>query len=480
MFKSLLYAVRLKVIARYLGMLFLVVACLALAPLAVSLVAGEYTISIRYLVVVLFLIAVGLPAIRMTQPNDIQNNESLTITALAFITTPLIMSYPMMASGLNFMDAWFEAVSAVTTTGLSTVANLDEMPKTFLFARAWMQWYGGLGIIIFSVAIVMNHHITLRRLISPEGDNMVTTTGLYARRMIKVYLSLTLVGLFALLLLMDNSFYALTYALAAVSTGGFAPVSNGLAEHNWAIQVTVILLSLSGAIPFILYFRLTRGEWRTLFTDIEVRTLAIIIVLLTAALALTLATSTSMSWQQALHHGVILGISAQTTTGFATLDISLFNNAALWLMIVAMAIGGGVGSTAGGFKVLRLLIVLRVTQFMLQRTSMPPHAVVEPKLAGKALENREIERALLLVILFISTILLSWLCFLAYGYAPLPALFEVTSAMATTGLSTGITSQTLEDPLKFVLCVDMLLGRVELIAILIVLYPGTWLGRRME
>lgn len=455
-------------------------ASLALAPLLVSIWFEEYALSLRYAAVIVLLLVVGLPSLRLVQPSDIQHNESLAITALAFTITPLVMAYPMMGSGLSFVDAWFEAVSAVTTTGLTTVANLEQMPHTFLFARAWMQWYGGLGIVILSVAIVMNHHIALRRLINPEGESMVTTTRIYARRMLAVYMVLTLVGLAILMLLLDNHFYALTYTLASISTGGFAPLSSSLSELSWQVQVTVMLLSLSGAIPFILYYRLTRGSWREVVADVEVRALLGIIFLLALLLSFTLKQPYGLSWQESLYHGSLMSISAQTATGFSSLDISMMNATSMGLIIIAMVIGGGIGSTAGGFKVLRLLILFRLIHFLIQRASMPPHAVVEPKLAGRVLNGGEIERALLLIILFVVTIVLSWLVFLAYGYPPFPALFEVASATATAGLSSGITSQALETPLKLILGLDMLLGRVEVIALLIVLYPGTWLGKRTE
>jgi len=239
--KSLRYAVRLKTLTKYLGLLALMLASLALVPLLVSFWFGDY--------------------------------ESLSITALAFIIAPLIMSYPMMGSGLSFIDAWFEAVSAVTTTGLSTVADLEQMPHTFLFARAWMQWYGGLGIVVLSVTILMNHHIALRRLINPAGENMVTTTRVYARRVLAVYGVLTLAGLGVLMLLLDDAFLALTHTLAAVSTGGFSPLNTSLAELPWQAQFGVTLLGLCGAIPFILYYWLSRGGWREVWKDIEVRAL---------------------------------------------------------------------------------------------------------------------------------------------------------------------------------------------------------------
>jgi len=478
--KSLRYAVHLKAVAKYMGLLALMLACLAMAPLLVSIWFGEYELSKRCLLVLAILIIIGLPSLRIGYPADIQNNESLAITALAFIIAPLIMSYPLMGAGLGFIDAWFEAVSAITTTGLSTVANLEHLPRTFIFARAWMQWYGGLGIVVLSVAILMNHHIALRRLITPGGEGMVTTTRIYARRVFAVYIVLTLFGFGILLLLLDDAFVALAYTLAALSTGGFSPLNNSLGDLPWQAQFGVTLLGLCGAIPLIFYYRLSRGSWREMFADIEVRNFLGLTLLLCLLLTISLTSQSGLSWQEAVHHGTLLGISAQTTTGFASLDVSELDGATMGFIIVAMLIGGTVGSTAGGFKILRLLVLWRLIQLTIQRTAMPAHAVSEPRLGDNTLESEEIERALLLIILFLIIIVISWLIFLPYGYDPLHALFEVTSAVGTVGLSSGLTSHELEPLLKSVLCIDMLSGRVEIIALLVVLYPGTWLGKRME
>jgi trk system potassium uptake protein TrkH len=150
------------------------------------------------------------------------------------------------------------------------------------------------------------------------------------------------------------------------------------------------------------------------------------------------------------------------------------------VLIFSMLVGGGVGSTAGGFKLLRLLIVVSVFRLILLRTCLPKHAAIEARLAGRRLQDEEIRMALLLILLFITVVALSWLPFVAMGYSPIDSLFEVVSATGTVGLSAGLTSSTLPAVLKVILCVDMLMGRLEIIAWLVMLYPGTWFGRRME
>jgi trk system potassium uptake protein TrkH len=187
-----------------------------------------------------------------------------------------------------------------------------------------------------------------------------------------------------------------------------------------------------------------------------------------------------LEWRDVLHHAPLLAFSAQTTTGFSSMHIGPLSAAAKLVLMSAMFIGAGVGSTGGGIKILRFLILLRLLQVMIRRVCLPRHAVLEPRLADRRLEENEIQEALLVIFLFLGVIVLSWLPFLAYGYDPINALFEVVSATGTVGLSSGVSNPHLAPLLKGVLCLDMLIGRLEVVAVLVLVYPGTWVGRRSE
>ncbi len=171
-------------------------------------------------------------------------------------------------------------------------------------------------------------------------------------------------------------------------------------------------------------------------------------------------------------------VSAQTTAGFSSLDTGSLDNVSKLLLIFAMGIGGGVGSTAGGIKLLRLLVLITLIRHLVHIICVPANTVIEQKLGKRTIEPGEARDALVIILLFVGVILLSWLPFVAYGYAPLDALFEVVSATATAGLSTGIATQELPTVLKSVLCVDMFLGRLECVAWLIFFYRRTWIGRK--
>jgi trk system potassium uptake protein TrkH len=207
--------------------------------------------------------------------------------------------------------------------------------------------------------------------------------------------------------------------------------------------------------------------------------------LLVACLAASLLLGLSMrvaqesSWTEILRKAPILAVSAQTTAGFSNTDVSLLPASAKLVLILSMALGGGVGSTAGGFKILRLLTLTGLVQLVIGRMSVSRHAVVVPRVAGEKIVETDMQESILIVILFFVGIVLSWLPFVFMGYVPLDSLFEVVSAIGTVGLSAGVTSMGMPGFLKGILCADMLLGRLEILAWLVVVYPKTWLGRRL-
>jgi len=176
----------------------------------------------------------------------------------------------------------------------------------------------------------------------------------------------------------------------------------------------------------------------------------------------------------------MLALSAQTTTGFSTVSVAELSGAAKFLLIIFMLIGGNIGSTAGGIKIIRLLIILKMIKYAVVSSGMTPSAVIQPRIMGKSLETADIERCFLLVFLFIAVISFSWFVFLILGYPALDSLFDVVSATCTVGLSTGITAFGLPTLAKAILCLDMLMGRLEIVAFLVLFYPPTWFGRKKE
>jgi len=478
---TLTYAVRIPVVLKYLGELALVLAALALVPALAGLYFREPGVALRYLAVAIALTAFGWPCARRTEPAHIQVNEALVVSAAAYLLGSLAMCFPMLAGGMRIEDALFEAVSGITTTGLSTIVDVERLPRTLLFGRAWLQWFGGFGIVVLSVALLLGNDVAARHLVDPAeaGEHLATTTRAFARRVGVVYMVLTLLAIAILAGLGLSAAEAVNYALAAISTGGFAPHSVSVAAiASGPARAAIVAIGLFGAISLPLYFALARRDWRRVASDPELRALGAALIAGFAALAAIAFVREGDGAAGALPGLALLTVSAQTTTGFAPVPVAALDSASKLVLVVAMTVGGAVGSTAGGIKLLRAVLVLRLLQLLLRRLSMPSRAVAGLHLGGRKVESEDALRALLFVLLFLVVALASWLPFLAAGYAPMDALFEVVSALGTVGLSTGISSPALPAGLKGVLAADMLLGRVELVAMLILFYPATWFARR--
>ena len=447
-----------------------------------SLVYGEVASGLRYLVVVTGMLATGFVLTRLRAAERVENNEALVITALAFVAVPVVMVYPIMGYGIDFTDALFETVSAITTTGLTTVTAIEGRENSFLFVRAWMQWYGGLGIVVLSVALLVGPGAAARRLarVGAEQD-LISGTRLHARRVLSVYVILTLIGIMALWMSGLDWHTSLLHALAGISTGGFSTFDRNIAGFaDWTSQLVLMILALAGAVSLALYHPAYYRTWRELTGHLELKGLVTTSLVVIGCLMFCMLVASAYRGLPILEHAPLMALSAQTGAGFSTLAVETLDPASKLVLIVSMFIGGGVGSTAGGIKILRLLILLRLLQLLVQRACMATHAVAVPSIAGHRLGSREIEHALLVILWFAVVILLSWFAFLVYGYAPLDSLFDVVSATATVGLSSGVTSTDLPILLKLVLCLDMLLGRLEVVALLLVLYPRTWMGRRLD
>jgi trk system potassium uptake protein TrkH len=229
-----------------------------------------------------------------------------------------------------------------------------------------------------------------------------------------------------------------------------------------------------------MFSRIRKEGLGAVLRDSQVVTLLSMGLFFTVAVVITLVMTSGWSLGDALIHGTLTAWSAQTTAGFSSISPDTLPSATLLLLIFAMLTGGGAGSTAGGIKILRIVVLGRVLTAALIRPRLSPHAVHEPMLGGHRIKQEDVEDAWRTLLLFVVVVLLSWFAFLLAGYEPLASLFEVASATGTVGLSTGITSSDLPTWLKMVLCLDMWMGRLEVFALLVFANPLTWVGATLK
>ncbi len=476
--KSLRFAVRIPVLAHYMGLLLGPLGVLTCVPAAVAWATGRSDVALYNVAVAVGLLGLGVLGKKFGCRADIQRNEALVLAVLVFGVASLAGAIPFTALGMTPLDAWVESVSGATTTGLSTLASVKDAPAAFLFARAWLQWVGGLGVLVLALALVVTPGASARRMgfDAREVDDVAGGTRANARRVVVIYLTLTLLGIGALLALGAGAFDAILHAFASISTGGFASHDGSLASFAGRIRVGSLVLCFAGAVPFSCYSgALYRRPWRFL-SDPQFRSLLLFCAMSFGALALIQLLSAQK--HVAVPDLALAAVSAQTTAGFSSIPISALAPGSKLVLIASMFVGGGLGSTAGGIKIFRFLVLVQILRLLLNRVSILRSGRATLRLGRDSVGPDEVLWVVGVVSAFVLLIAFSWLAFLVCGYDAMDSLFEVVSAVGTVGLSTGITSAGLPAFLKVVLSLDMLMGRVEVVAFIVLLRPATWFGRR--
>jgi len=476
------FAARVPAIGHYLGQILLASAVLMLAPLAVAFASGNVAVGARYILACGLLGGVGWAGARLPKPSGLQQNEALCIAALTFFLSSVAIAIPLTGYGLSPLDAWFDAVSAVTTTGLSTLPSVENLPFSFHFGRSWAQWVGGLGVVILSLAIMLQPGAATSQLgfDDREADDVAGGTRAHAKRILIAYIAITVVSVMLIWAAGMPFAEALTDGFAAVSTGGFAARDSSLGGLPPLVIAAVSFACLLGALPFYLYYRHVYRDWRAVMVDPQLIALVVAIGIGVALIYTLTSLHTGDSGLATLGNAAAMVVSAQTTAGFSTVSVDSLGPAATLVLCASMFIGGGLGSTAGGIKIIRLIVLFRLFQLLLVRASTTANTDTQLRLGVKRVTPPELEAMLCVVLAYFLMIGLSWLAFVAAGYPAVPSLFEVTSAIGTAGISAGLTGPDLPGFLKIVLCLDMLLGRVETVAIIILLFPGTWIGKRRK
>ena len=483
--QALQHAVRIRIVAATLAQLLVTLGLLTMVPALLALGLGNHQLWQRLGLTTAAIWTVGLLLLRLPGVDlrriDLQWNEALAVTGLAFLlgggdhglaTRDRRHRHPGRATGgglgRHHDRAHGAARSGVGRPGPVVPPWLDAVVR-------------GLGIAVLTAALIMRHHAGARRLLETTGERL-TGAGArqHARTVFAVYTLLTVLALAALWAAGAQPWDALLHTLSAVSTGGFSPADDSLAGLSASVIGVITVVCLVSAVPLPLYARMSRYGIGVLWRDEEVRLLIAAVLMTTLVLMLLGLLQQGLGWRAALGHGAALSVSAQTDSGFSTTEVAALPPADQLVLMISMTVGGCTGSTAGGLKLMRLLVLLRLVQLALRRTAITGRAVLHGRVDGATLEQDMMTGALQLLTLWLVVLLTSWLVFLLHGQAPMASLFEVVSATANAGLSAGLTGPELAPTLKAVLVADMLFGRVEILALLVLLYPPTWIGRRRK
>ncbi|MEM9755272.1 MAG: potassium transporter TrkG [Pseudomonadota bacterium] len=415
---------------------------------------------------------------RLPLPDDLRGIEALVSIALVFGISSLLTVPGFLALGMPPIDALFEAVSAATTTGLSVADDPDAWPFAAHFLRSWIQWCGGLVMATAVLALLLPSGLPARKLGQAgidQGDRIASTRR-QAQQLLGVYVGLTVVLTALTALTLPDPREALVLTLSAISTGGFAPRSDSLASYSPLGQGVVMFGCTMGAVSLLTFVLILQGKLKDAWALRSARRIALAILGFCVVYTAMLYVGGFGDWQTV--YGELLNlVSGLTTAGYSTGPMPLAG-AALLVIVIAMLMGGDVGSTAGGLKLARIGIIARAVVHAAQRQRLPANAVAPLRHHGEPVEGRTLASILALVGIYIAAMSLLWLHMLARGHPSLPALFEVVSTLSTVGLSTGIVGPELSDDLKLSLTFGMWLGRLEFFAVLLLLAPRTWINGR--
>jgi trk system potassium uptake protein TrkH len=428
-------------------------------------------------------VALGLAALplRRAPSHDLRRIEALVTVAIVFLVVSLLAAPAFMALGMAPLDALFEAVSGFTATGMSVASDAQAWPEAGHVLRAWLQWCGGLAFVTSALALLIGPGVVSRRLgeagtevgadIGKRHDAL-SSTRTRAREVLIVYLALTVAVGVPAALLASSPWDGFLLTLTTVSTGGFSPAADSLASEGWALQWLLMIGSLVGAMSFGLLMAARRSGVAVLLRDPATQLLVGVVVLISLIACAAVGFDATRSAD-----AILTTLSAVSTGGLSTTDVSALPAVSLIALTAGMAIGGDAGSTAGGLKAARVAMAASVARMMLLRAQAAPGAVMAPRTMGHHFGPGEIAGLAALATLYIGAAFLLWMLCVAYGAAPLPALFDTVSALSTVGLSAGVAGPQAADAVKAGLIVAMLLGRVEFFALILLLRPATWAPR---
>ncbi len=474
-----------RMIAYLSGVIILIEAGFLLIPALVALIYAEQS-GIWFLLTALAAGVLGL-ALRWAKPvkRTLYAKEGFVITALSWILISLIGAIPFTLSGQipNYLDAVFEMVSGFTTTGSSIVPNVEELDRCMNFWRCLSHWLGGMGILVFMLAIVnlgggQSNHLLRAESPGPSASKMMPNMRKSSAVLYGIYMAMTVV-LVILLLLGGMSLYdSLCHAFGTAGTGGFGIKAASVGYYDsYYLQTVIAVFMMLFGVNFNVYFFLLMRKWALAVRNTEVWTYFGIIATSVVIIALNIANQMP-SLYDAFHHAFFSVSSVITTTGFATVDFNLWPELSRIILVLLMVVGACAGSTGGGVKVSRFVILAKATASEV-RHLLHPRSVKGTTMDAKPISQETIQGVQSYMVVYFAITVVSILLVSLDNFDFVTTLTAVEATLNNIGPGLGLVGPAgnfaMFSPLsKFVLTLDMLLGRLELFPVLILMMPSTW------
>jgi trk/ktr system potassium uptake protein len=473
-------------IARVIGLMLCGLAGMMLIPAAVDAAYAnpDWAAFLESAAVTGFIGGAAVLATQSTRPSAIGLRQAFVLTTGCWLAVAAFSALPFLGLGLDYTDAFFEAISGTTTTGSTVISGLDHSPPGILLWRSLLQWIGGLGIIVMAIFILPVLRVGGMQLFHTESsersEKVVASAFDLATWIVAIYLVLT--GLCTLVygLAGMSSFDAVNHAMATVSTGGYSTHDASFAYFQGAaLQWAGTIFMLAGALPFVAFIRFFKGEYRALWLHPQIRALVKFLALSAVSMAVWLSLTRDIGFFDALRLTAFNITSVVTTTGFASDDYGAWGPPAVAAFLIFTFVGGCTGSTSGAIKIYRFQVLWIVLRAELLRL-VSPRRVVVLRYGQRSLPADVPASVLAFVAVFMATVAAFTLVLAGMGLDLETALSASATAITNVGPGLGpivgpaTNFAALPDPAKWVLSIAMLLGRLEIFTVLILLDPAFW------
>jgi len=464
-----------KLIARYLGIFIVLIGFIVMLPLLVlPFYPEEAEYAYCFIIPGLASIVAGSLlsiALKDKENERLGHHQDSVLVVIVWVVAILISAMPYLLSGkYSFTQSVFESTSGYSTTGLSVV-DVDSCPHIFLLFRSITLFVGGVGLVLILTSAISDRYGL--RLYNAEGhsDKLLPNLVKSARLMLAIYGGYIIAGTIAYISFGMDVFDAINHAIASVSTGGFSTRSASIGYYDSiGIEMTTMILMLLGSTNFAIHLFLLRGKIKQVIKHCEIKFIAIALAVAIPIMAIIFQSSTGSDWGYAFRVSAFHFVSSITTTGYQTVaTMAVFPDAFFYLMIVAMLVGGGLGSTAGGIKQYRIIASAKGIYHTFDDKLKHSRLISTHYIARygniEELTDEEARSNTGFIILYLAIFMIGTLIFCAFGYSIKDSMFEFASSLSTVGLTAGITGPSAHPVVLWTSIVGMFFGRLEILVI---------------
>ena len=480
-----------KVIFRIIGMLLFIEAAFLLSGVGVSLFYGENTVKpLLYSCGIIALTGALLVTLCKGGERSISRKDGYVVVTLCWVVFSLFGTLPYMLTGSipSFTDAFFETMSGFTTTGATILQDIEALPKSILFWRMMTHWVGGLGIVFFTVAVFPIFGLNDINLFSAESVGPIRSKlhpriSVTARWILTIYVALTIFCTIALRMAGMGWFDAVCHAMSTIATGGFSTKQASIAAFNSPLieYVITFFMFVSGVNLSLLYLAIFRARLMALLRDTEFKTYFMIVAAFSLVISVALFFTTDLGVEGSLRASLFQVVAIQTTTGFATVNYAVWMPL-LWLLLCAlMFIGACSGSTSGAMKCARISILFKVMWNEFKRI-VHPNAVIPVRMTGRIIPSNVQSAILAYTVIYIFMLVAGLFVNMAFGVDFLDAFSLSVASVGNVGPALGNygpmdSFAPLPAAVKWFSAFQMLVGRLEFFAVLLLLTPVFWKRR---